>query len=69
MFSKEQNGLAYRHGREDDEGEFPAVDEGVDDAGGEDGHEEQEHADLLADALLQLVQVPEILVRRQKHDF
>ena len=45
------------------------MDEGVDDAGGEDGHEEQEHADLLADALLQLVQVPEILVRRQKHDF
>ncbi len=49
----------YRHSREDNEGELPAVDEGVDDASQEDGHEEDEHADLLADAFLQLVQVPE----------
>jgi len=54
-----QNDRAYRHGGEDDEGELPAVDEGVDDACGEDGHEEEEHADFLADALLKLVQVPE----------
>ena len=51
--------LTYRHSREDDEGELPAVDEGVDDAGQEDGHEEDEHADLLPDTFLQLVQVPE----------
>ena len=51
--------LPYRHSGEDDEGELPAVDEGVDNAGQEDGHEEDEHADLLPDALLQLVQVPE----------
>ena len=35
------------------------MDEGIDDAGQEDGHEEDEHANLLADPLLQLVQVPE----------
>ena len=31
--------------------------EGVDEARGEDGHEEEEHADLLADALLEEVEV------------
>ena len=39
------------------------MDEGVDDARAEDGHEEEEHSDLLADAFLQLVQVPEKIER------
>lgn len=45
------------HGGEDDQGELPAVDEGVDQGRGEDRHEEDEHPDLLPDALLHLSQV------------
>ncbi len=40
------------HGGHDDEGELPAVDEGVDDGRQEDRREEDEHPDLLANALL-----------------
>ena len=54
--------FVYGHDGEDDEREFPSVDEGVDEARGEDGHEEDEHADLLANTLLQLVQVPKTII-------
>jgi hypothetical protein len=40
------------HGGHDDERELPAVDEGVDDGRQEDRREEDEHPDLLANALL-----------------
>lgn len=42
----------YRHSRHDDQCELPAMDKSVDEAGQKDGDEEDEHADLLADALL-----------------
>ncbi len=40
------------HGGHDDKGELPAVDEGVDDGRQEDRRKEDEHPDLLANALL-----------------
>ena len=45
------------HGGEDDQGELPAVDEGVDQGRGEDRHEEHEHPNFLPNALLHLRQV------------
>ena len=49
-----------RHGRKDDQGELPAVIEGVDDGEDEDKNEENEHSNLLANALLKFVQISKI---------
>ena len=49
-----------RHHGEEDESEFPAVDEGVDHGEQEGSREEPKHAQFLPDPRLQLVQVPNI---------
>ena len=46
--TKDQN----RHGCQDDQSELPPMDKGVDEGGGEDGHEEEEHSYFFPNTLL-----------------
>ena len=49
---------SYWHCREHDKSELPTMNEGINQGCQKRAHEEDEHANLLSNALLDLVQVP-----------